>query len=133
MTTTEKAVRWLTILAAGDVGAWDGLADPELSMHAPLMPGENDTPTVGLEANRARVQALWASWETFVFTDVEAHAAEDDTDLVFVTARSHATTVWGAPYRNRYFIRLRFRHGTLVEHLEFMDPRPILTAFDGHL
>ncbi|UXA05889.1 nuclear transport factor 2 family protein [Mycobacterium sp. SMC-2] len=130
---TDSARRWLDVLATGAVAAWDGLVNADFSMHAPLMPGEADTPTVGLEANRARVEALWRAWDTFEFTDVDIHAAADDPDLVFVTARSQAKTVWGAPYRNRYIIRLRFRDGELLEHLEFMDPRPVLEAFEGHL
>ncbi len=130
---TDAARRWLDVLATGTVSAWDGLVKPNFSMHAPLMPGEADTPTVGLETNRARVEALWRGWDTFEFTDVSVHATADDPDLVFVTARSQAKTVWGAPYRNRYIIRLRFRDGELLEHLEFMDPRPVLEAFEGHL
>lgn len=129
----ESARQWLDLLARGAVGDWDELVSPDFSMHAPLMPGESDTPTAGLEANRARVGALWQAWESFAFSDVEIHAAADDPDLVFVTARSTAKTVWGAPYANRYFIRLRFKDGQLLEHLEFMDPRPVLAAFDGHL
>ena len=133
VSSTENARRWLDVLATGAVADWDGLVSPEFSMHAPLMPGEAETPTNGLEANRARVAALWQAWDTFEFFEVDVHAAADDPDLVFVTARSQAKTVWGAPYRNRYFIRLRFRDGTLLEHLEFMDPRPVLEAFEGHL
>lgn len=131
--STQTAQRWLDVLAGGAVGEWDDLVDNEFSMHAPLMPGEADTPTVGREPNRARVGALWQAWEAFAFTDTDIHAAADDPDLVFVTARSEAKTVWGAPYANRYFIRLRFRDGKVLEHLEFMDPRPILAAFEGHL
>lgn len=131
--STDAVRRWLDVLAGGDVGKWDDLADSDLSMHAPLMPGEADTPTLGLEPNRARVGGLWQAWENFEFTDTEIHAAADDADLVFVTTRSEAKTVWGAPYANRYFIRLRLRDGKVVEHLEFMDPRPVLAAFEGHL
>ncbi len=130
---TDRARRWLDVLAAGAVDDWYGLVHEDLSMHAPLMPGEAETPTRGREANRTRVGTLWQAWETFSFTDVEIHGAADDPALVFVTARSAAKTVWGAPYRNSYFIRLRFRDGQLTEHLEFMDPRPVLAAFDGHL
>ncbi|MCX2936446.1 nuclear transport factor 2 family protein [Mycobacterium pinniadriaticum] len=133
VSSTERAHKWLEVLAGGALADWDGLVSPEFSMHAPLMPGEAPMPTEGRDTNRARVGALWQAWESFEFTDVDMHAAADDPDLVFVTARSQATTVWGAPYRNRYFIRLRFRDGTLVEHLEFMDPRPVLEAFEGHL
>lgn len=131
--SSESARRWLDVLANGAVADWDGLVDPDFSMHAPLMPGEPETPTEGLEPNRARVGAVWQAWETFRFSDVDVHAAADDPDLVFVTARSEAKTVWGAPYTNRYFIRLRFRNGKLLEHLEFLDPRPVLAAFEGHL
>ena len=131
--SAESARVWLDVLARGAVGDWDALVAPEFKMHAPLMPGESETPTEGLEPNRARVGALWQAWATFTFTDVDVHAAADDPDLVFVTARSEAKTVWGAPYANRYFIRLRFRDGKLLEHLEFMDPRPVLAAFEGHL
>lgn len=131
--STGVARRWLEVLASGAVDEWDGLVDPEFSMHAPLMPGEADTPTVGLEPNRARVGALWQAWEHFEFTDTEIHAAADAPDLVFITARSQAKTVWGTPYTNRYFIRLRCCGGKVVEHLEFMDPRPVLAAFEGHL
>lgn len=131
--SSDSARRWLDVLATGSLTDWDNLVAPEFSMHAPLMPGEGETPTEGLEPNRARVGALWQAWDTFAFSDVDVHAAADDPDLVFVTARSEAKTVWGAPYTNRYFIRLRFRNGKLVEHLEFMDPRPVLAAFEGHL
>ena len=131
--TTEGARHWLDVLARGATAEWDGLVSPEFSMHAPLMPGEAETPTEGIDSNRARVEALWQAWESFTFSDVDIHAAADDANLVFVTARSTAQTVWGAPYANRYFIRLRFRDGKLLEHLEFMDPRPVLAAFDGHL
>ena len=62
VSTTETARRWLDVLARGSVADWDGLVSPEFSMHAPLMPGEADTPTEGLEANRARVGALWQAW-----------------------------------------------------------------------
>lgn len=131
--TTDQARAWLDILARGATDEWDGFVSPHFSMHAPLMPGEGDAPTEGLEANRARVAAVWQAWANFTFADADAHAAADDPDLVFVTARSEAKTVWGAPYANRYFIRLRFRDGKLVEHLEFLDPRPVLAAFEGHL
>lgn len=133
VSTSERAGQWLDVLARGAVEDWNGLVSPEFSMHAPLMPGEAATPTEGLEANRARVAALWQAWESFEFADVEIHPAADDPDLVFVTARSEAKTVWGAPYRNRYFIRLRFRDGTVLEHLEFMDPRPVLETFADQL
>jgi len=131
--SVEAARKWLDILAGGAVDQWDGFVADDLSMHVPLMPGEPDSPTVGLEANRARVGALWKAWESFRFHDADVHAAADDPDLVFVHVYSEAKTVWGAPYQNRYFIRLRFVDGKLSEHLEFMDPRPVLTAFEGHL
>lgn len=131
--STDAASRWLDILARGATGEWDGFVSPDFSMHAPLMPGEAETPTEGMEPNRARVAAVWQAWKTFEFPEAEVHAAADDPDLVFVTARSKAETVWGAPYENRYFIRLRFRDGLLLEHLEFLDPRPVLAAFEGHL
>lgn len=131
--STDAARRWLDILARGAIEEWDGFVGPDFSMHAPPMPGEAETPTEGLEPNRARVSAVWQAWKHFEFSDIEAHAAVDEPDLVFVTARSKAETVWGAPYENRYVIRLRFRDSQLVEHLEFLDPRPVLAAFDGHL
>ncbi len=131
--SVDTAQRWLDVLATGAVGEWDGLVAPDFSMHAPLMPGESAEPTPGLEANRARVGELWKAWERFEFHDTEIHAAADDPNLVFVTTRSTAKTVWGADYQNRYFIRLTFRDGALHEHLEFMDPRPILETFAGHL
>lgn len=130
---SECARRWLDVLARGAVADWDGLVSAEFRMHAPFMPGEAATPTKGLEANRSRVAALWQAWETFEFSDVDVHAAADDPGLVFVTARSEAKTVWGAPYRNQYVIRLRFRDGLVLEHLEFMDPRPVVDVFKGHL
>lgn len=133
MNSVDAARKWLDILQRGATDEWDSLVSPEFSMHAPLMPGEDDAPTKGVEANQARVAAVWQAWADFEFYDIEAHAAADDADLVFVTARSKGTTVWGAPYANRYFIRLRFKSGKLVEHLEFLDPRPVLAAFEGHL
>lgn len=129
----DTAGRWLEVLATGAVAEWDGLVDPDFSMHVPFMPGESPEPTVGLEPNRARVAALWAAWEKFEFTDTEIHAAVDDPELIFVTSRSVAKTVWGAPYENRYMIRLRVLDGIVREHLEFMNPAPVLAAFEGHL
>lgn len=131
--SVAAAQKWLDVLAAGAIDEWDTIADANLSMHVPLMPGEPDTPTVGREPNRARVAALWKAWESFRFHDADIHAAADDPNLVFVHVYSDAKTVWGAEYRNRYFIRLRFQDGKIVEHLEFMDPRPVLAAFEGHL
>lgn len=131
--STDAARKWLDVLASGATGEWDSLVDPDFSMHAPLMPGEADTPTIGRDVNRARVGELWQAWETFQFIDADIHAAADDPELVFVTVGSQAKTVWGAPYENRYFIRLRFRKGLVLEHLEFLDPRPVLAAFEGHL
>lgn len=133
MSSKNQALQWLDTLARGATDEWDGLVSPDFRMHAPLMPGEPEIPTEGIEPNRARVAAVWQAWANFRFTDVDAHTAADDQDLVFVTARSEAKTVWGAPYANQYFIRLRFRDGKLVEHLEFLDPRPVLAAFEGHL
>ncbi|MFA5710105.1 nuclear transport factor 2 family protein [Mycolicibacterium sp.] len=130
---SEAAGKWFDILARGAVAEWDGFVDPDFSMHVPLMPGEPETPTLGLEPNRARVGQLWQAWETFEFDDTDIHASADDPEVVFATTNSKAKTVWGATYENRYVIRLRFRDGKLVEHLEFMDPRPVLAAFEGHL
>ncbi|WEK42230.1 MAG: nuclear transport factor 2 family protein [Candidatus Sphingomonas colombiensis] len=129
----STARRWLDILARGAVEEWAAVADSELAMQAPYMPAGRDGRTVGLEPNRERVGTFWKVWKYFEFFDIEAHAAVDDVDLVFVTASSKAETIWDAPYTNQYVMRLRFRNGRVADHLEFLNPAPVLEAFAGRL
>lgn len=123
-----KARQWLDVLARGALDEWDDVVAEDLTLHAVTMPGDN-APTIGREANRARVADVWQEWKYFGFHDVDAHVAADDPDLVFVTARGEAETVWGAPYVNYYVLRLRFQDGLIQEHLEFFDPAAVIEAF----
>ncbi|QHG85531.1 hypothetical protein D1O33_26435 (plasmid) [Rhodococcus rhodochrous] len=133
MSNIDKSHSWIDILARGATEEWNLVVSDDLTMHAPFMPGDAALAYTGKEVNRERVAALWKSWKRFSFSDVEIHAAADDSDLVFVLARSEAETHWGAGYENRYVFRLRFRDGLIVEHLEFLNPLPVIAAFDGHL
>lgn len=127
------ALKWLDVLARGAGDEWAAIADPQLSMHAPFMPAGRNGRTVGLDANRDRVVNFWKSWKWFTFSNIEVHAAATDPDLLFVTAFSKAETVWDAPYENQYVMRLRFRDGRVAEHLEFLNPAPVLEAFAERL
>ncbi|MDX2937661.1 nuclear transport factor 2 family protein [Streptomyces ipomoeae] len=129
-TNVERAKNWMQILASGAVEEWDAITTDDLVLHAVAMPGDND-PITGQEVNKERTRQFWQIWSSFAFTGVEAHAAADDPDLVFVTAESHATTVSGAPYRNQYAIVLRFKDGLIREHVEFFDPAPVMELMHG--
>lgn len=124
----QRAKQWLDVLARGAIDEWDGLVDENVTLHALFMPGI-DGPTIGREANRAMISGFWKSWKHFQFFDVDAHAAADDADLVFVTARSEAEAVWGAAYANTYVFRMRFAQGKVVEHLEMFNPLPVMEVF----
>jgi ketosteroid isomerase-like protein len=127
-----KARQWLDVLARGALAEWGPLVTDDFTLHAVAMPG-GDTPVTGREVNRERVGKVWHMWQHFSFEDVDAHATADDPDLVFVTARSEATTVWGASYTNQYVLRLRFQDGLLHEHLEFFDPAPVLELLNSQV
>lgn len=124
--------RWLDILARGAIAEWPQVTDDDLVMQVVFMPGGGD-PVSGREANAAIVSEFWKSWKTFVFHDVEAHGTDDGSGLVFVTARSEAETVWGAPYANTYVFRTRVRDGKVVEHREYFNPLPVMEAFKDYL
>jgi ketosteroid isomerase-like protein len=127
-----RARAWLDVLARGSLEEWGPLVADDLTLHAIAMPG-GEKPVVGLEANQERVGQVWQMWQQFTFEDVDAHVTADDPDLVFVTARSQAITVWGASYTNQYILRLRFRDGLLREHLEFFNPAPVLELMNSQV
>ncbi|GAD50403.1 hypothetical protein NT2_09_00110 [Caenibius tardaugens NBRC 16725] len=129
----EKSKRWLDILARGAGEEWAEVAHPDLSMQAPFMPAGRHGRTTGIIPNRDRVTAFWKSWDSFRFHSVDIHAAADDNNLVFVTASSEARTAWGSPYENKYVIILRFADGKVIEHLEFLNPLPVIEAFGDRL
>jgi len=131
-TPVGVVTRWLDVLARGAIEEWSEVAADDLVMHVVFMPGAGD-PVQGREANAAIVGEFWKSWKTFTFHDIEAHAAEDDSGLVFVTARSEAETAWGAPYVNTYVFRTRVRDGKVVEHREYFNPLPVMEAFKDYL
>ena len=133
MTDNVARVRqWLEVLGRGEFEEWDDIVADDLMMHIVAMPGDNH-PVIGRDANRARALQVWKSWRYFAFHDVEAHAAADDPDVVFVIARAEAETVWGANYSNLYSLRLRLRDGLIHEHVEFFDPAVVMKVFKDHL
>ncbi len=133
MRKIETANKWLDVLARGATDEWDQCVSDNIRMEVPFMPGDLALPVEGIEPNRQRVSTFWQAWKWFEFYDIKLHTVADDSDLMFVQADSKAETHWGASYRNTYILRLRFRDGLIVEHVEFLNPLAVMTAFEGHL
>ncbi|WP_313802549.1 nuclear transport factor 2 family protein [Sphingobium sp.] len=132
VTRNKAAVQaWLDVLARGAVDEWDAIVDPDVSVDVVFMPG-NTGPLVGRDANRAHIGEFWKVWKSFAFHDVEIHATEN-SDVLFVTARSEAQTAWDAPYANTYVFRMKLRDGRIAEHREFFNPLRVLETFKDHL
>lgn len=125
--------KWLDVLASGDMSAWHGKVADDVVMRFPFAPAGLPTEVQGFDVCQQTVSAFWQSMDVFEWHDVRLEPLRDDPEAIFGTARSEATTVWGASYKNEYCFLARFRDGLILEYTEYFNPLPSIEVFGAYL
>jgi ketosteroid isomerase-like protein len=118
---------WLEVVPEGRFDEFPGGIADDFVLRLPFVPEGIPSEFRGRETARAALAGSARNRSPLVLSDLVIRAT-DDAELVLVTARGEATMASGKPYRNEYVILIRIREGTVMEHIEYLNPLAIMAA-----
>lgn len=129
MTDVVELVRaWLEVFAEGDFDAFPGSVSPDFVLRLPFVPPGVASEIRGREPAQQALRASGTRRSKLVFEDVSILRTEDP-ELLVTTARAEAKLTNGRIYRNEYIMLTRIRSGTILEHVEYLNPLALMEPF----
>jgi ketosteroid isomerase-like protein len=126
MTDVVELMRaWLEVFGEGEFDAFPGKVSPDFVLRLPFVPPGVASEIRGRDATQRVLQASAERRSRLVFEDVVIRRTEDP-ELVVTTARAEAKLANGRTYRNEYVMLTRIRDGTVLEHVEYLNPLALM-------
>lgn len=118
---------WLEAFPEGDFDAFPGEVAADFVLRLPFVPAGVPNEFVGREATQAALAGSAQNRGKLVFSDVVIRRTEDP-ELVLTTASGEARMNNGRIYRNEYIMLTRIRDGTVLEHVEYLNPLAVMES-----
>ena len=123
----ELTRAWLKAFPDGEFDTYPGNISQEFTLRLPFLPPGVQGEYIGRDTAQAVLKQTARGRSPLVFSDVTILRTEDP-NLVVTTAKGEAVMNNGRIYRNEFIMLTRFRDGALVEHVEYLNPLPVIDS-----